>query len=202
MRESILVLHKSRLKELPPSIEELKNSFNAYGLWMERSFAENDDNYLQIIPYTVVRQHNKIFCYQRLSKSGEARLHGKLSIGVGGHVDRNDWIAAEMLSLWKAVEDSAAREVCEELQVSISELSKITFTDSVIYTPINPVGRVHIGVCCIVDIQTEKEVKIREIDKLEGSFLTLSELSELELDAFEDWSQITISNLFKEPIDD
>src|SRR5690606_104411 len=56
-----------------------------------RGDVEEDPTLLQPIPYVVVTrmagENRQIFTYERLAGGGERRLHGRLSIGVGGHMN-------------------------------------------------------------------------------------------------------------------
>ncbi|GAB4403094.1 MAG: hypothetical protein OHK0048_21620 [Rhodoferax sp.] len=63
--------------------------FLAHALWMPRALAEHDETRLQLIPYLVLRRDpDRVWAYQRTG--GDARLAGRCSIGVGGHVDTAD----------------------------------------------------------------------------------------------------------------
>src|SRR5687767_12552590 len=58
-----------------------------------RGDVEEDPTLKQPIPYVVVRRRGEgrvqeVFMYTRLTGGGEARLHGKVSVGVGGHMNR------------------------------------------------------------------------------------------------------------------
>lgn len=52
-----------------------------------RGNLEEDTRYKQFIPYTVIKEGSTglYLVYRRLNGSGENRLHGKHSMGVGGH---------------------------------------------------------------------------------------------------------------------
>ena len=65
-----------------------------HGFFVEREYAERTPALKQVIPYTVVRQETgEILLMRRLNKGGESRLHGKLSIGVGGHINPEDAVS-------------------------------------------------------------------------------------------------------------
>lgn len=52
-----------------------------------RGDMEVDNTFKQFIPYTLIQdeQTGKFLVYQRIQNSGETRLHGAMSLGVGGH---------------------------------------------------------------------------------------------------------------------
>jgi predicted NUDIX family phosphoesterase len=81
-------------------------------VYMRRGDIEQDPSWLQIIPYTYVyNKRGEIFTYRRRPVSGETRLHGKVSVGVGGHVEQGD----NRVSPQAAVLAAAYRELHEEL---------------------------------------------------------------------------------------
>ncbi len=79
----------------------------AQGEFLPRPAAEVDPSYKQIIPYVSILRGDQVFATRRLSKGGENRLHGLVSLGVGGHIthsDENDgnWM---LVCLRREVED-------------------------------------------------------------------------------------------------
>src|SRR5256886_14965862 len=61
-----------------------------HGVFRPRATVEQDSSFKQIIPYLIVRHAGRLFLCQRSTQGGEGRLHGKYSIGVGGHINRRD----------------------------------------------------------------------------------------------------------------
>ncbi|MEG1686418.1 MAG: hypothetical protein RR276_00900, partial [Angelakisella sp.] len=59
----------------------------AHHEFIPRPEAENDPTRKQIIPYVVLCRGSEVFATRRLNKGGEARLHGLLSLGIGGHIN-------------------------------------------------------------------------------------------------------------------
>ena len=55
--------------------------------FLDRLTAEMSPQYKQIIPYVVIRHAESFFLLQRTQKQTEARLHHKLSLGIGGHIN-------------------------------------------------------------------------------------------------------------------
>lgn len=148
------------------------------GQFLERERAEDDPSFKQIIPYAVVRHGEAIFLLRRLARGGEKRLHDRLSIGVGGHVNRecdepSGWIRAGL-----------ERELSEEIRgggrLDIRALGLLN-DDS------DEVGRVHFGLVYSVEVSSP-DVEVRETDRLEGEFVNLDHL-ESRLDDMESWSR-------------
>ena len=79
-----------------------------------RSEVEDDPSLKQIIPYVVLRSADAVFCYTRGKSQGEARLHRRRSLGVGGHVAESD---AEGRRSFEAYEMAMRRELEEEVEV-------------------------------------------------------------------------------------
>src|SRR2546423_1722543 len=59
-------------------------------LYQNRSEAEHDRRYKQLIPYVILICHDRMLRYQRGRGGGEKRLHGLYSIGIGGHISEED----------------------------------------------------------------------------------------------------------------
>jgi len=57
------------------------------GFFIERPRAEEDPTYRQIIPYALVRYRGRYLLMRRTQGGGEARLHNRYTLGVGGHIN-------------------------------------------------------------------------------------------------------------------
>lgn len=160
-----------------------------HGFFVERDYAERSPTLKQVIPYTVVRTEGQVLLMRRLSNGGESRLHDKLSIGVGGHINPEDLSSTEDAD---PIRDGTRREIEEEIEVRGSyEIRTVGFLND----DSNPVGAVHLGVVQIVDVTGS--VRIREEDMLEGRLASPEELAELLArgENFESWSSILIEQL-------
>ena len=51
---------------------------------------ENDPSLKQIIPYVVLMHAERVFLVKRLPAQSEQRLAGMYSIGIGGHINKDD----------------------------------------------------------------------------------------------------------------
>ncbi|TVY01412.1 hypothetical protein [Cohnella terricola] len=153
---------------------------------MRRGDAEENAAYKQPIPYCVIRRGDKIFLYKRLAGGGEARLHDKLSIGAGGHMNDDPKFGKFEELLW----DNLNRELEEELKIDATDRSLTTI--GFINDDGNEVGKVHIGILVILDIDPGASVEVRENDQLAGEWVSISQLLEEDIFArLETWSQIT-----------
>lgn len=156
--------------------------------FMDRDEAETNEKYKQLIPYVIFRCATRVFHYCRGKGSGEARLHAKRSIGVGGHINPCDGspTSAESYSrgMWREVDE---------------EVAYTGMTGNQVYGLVNyngdPVGRVHLGIVHIVDLAAPS-VSRREDCLTDDGFDELVELS-ARREEFELWSAFVIEALMK-----
>ena len=191
--EEVLVVPRSDLEAVgvlrqgfsPGSCERFLEVVKASGGFVPRRSAETDPSLKQVIPYAVVVHEEMVFLLERRSGGGEARLHRKLSIGVGGHINPVD-VSGE-----KIVESGLLRELSEELEFAVGfdyrPIGLINDDDS-------PVGQVHIGIVYRVTVQGAA-VRVRETDALEGGFVPVQSLASM-LPRMESWSKLITESLF------
>ena len=170
------------------------------GFFVERERAERTLAWKQIIPYTLVVRPDGddlgVLLLRRLTGGGEARLHDKLSIGVGGHINPEDLDASRTAKARRRctglLEAGSRRELAEELllegDVTLQRVGLIN-DDS------HPVGAVHAGLVQVATV--EGPVSIREVDALEGRLVSTRELHRLLAAgaSFETWSSLLVPQL-------
>jgi predicted NUDIX family phosphoesterase len=128
-----------------PMVEsEAIRAFEEAGIWLgPRAVLEHTEDYRQIIPYIVLQHGSRFIRYTRMPSGGENRLHGRTSIGVGGHVDLGDIMTTgESIDLFGTLSRAAEREVSEEL--GAVECKEKTWVGVLVEND-TAVGRVHIG---------------------------------------------------------
>ena len=113
--------------------------------WYDRDLAEINEAIKQIIPYVIIKSSidGNIAYYQR--KGSERRIHGLHSVGVGGHVNPEDFIKGDSFDSF--IRRSARRELFEEFK-EISPIGKMKFI-GVINEELTKVGRTHIALVFI-----------------------------------------------------
>ncbi|MBX9791832.1 MAG: phosphoesterase [Pirellulales bacterium] len=158
-----------------------------------RSEMEEDPSFKQLIPYCIFRHLDRtgrdlVFQYRRGKGQGEQRLHSKRSIGIGGHISSADGPAAGQHDLYR---EGLVRELAEELVIDTPYEEHCV---GLINDDETPVGRVHLGVVHLFDVE-DPAVRSREDDILEAGFRPVAELL-ARLDEFETWSQICLKALF------
>jgi predicted NUDIX family phosphoesterase len=149
-----------------------------------RSVVEDDPSLKQIIPYVVLQCDDAVFCYTRGKSQGEARLHRRRSLGVGGHVAEQD---AEGRRSFEAYEMAMRRELDEEVEVASPGQMRLV---GLINDDSTPVGSVHLGVVHLIELE-RPDVRPREEGLAEPEFVRISDLAKA-WDEFETWSQICI----------
>ncbi|MCE9581368.1 MAG: hypothetical protein K8T20_02505 [Planctomycetes bacterium] len=154
-----------------------------FARFVDRPGAEEDPSLKQIIPYAMVRCGKRILTLTRLAKQTEKRLHNKMSIGVGGHINPD-------AGLEGIVERGLQRELDEELDIQAAvKIRPVGYIND----DSTPVGSVHFGLVFEVLAATE-DVKVRETELMEGGFKDASELPAFA-ERMETWSKFLVDNM-------
>jgi predicted NUDIX family phosphoesterase len=161
-------------------VERLANVISSGGVFLERAAAENDPGHKQIIPYALIRFGDSCFLLRRKSTQNEERLHNKLSVGVGGHINPEEGPHGG-----DAIQDGLTREVNEELHIASGYQSRLV---GLINDDTTDVGRVHLGVLFEI-ISISPDVRVRETRKMQGAWAPIHALEE-SYGSLETWSQI------------
>jgi predicted NUDIX family phosphoesterase len=163
--------------------------------FVERYRAEEDESLKQIIPYVLFVSGGSVFSYVRGKASGEKRLVGTRSMGIGGHINPVDEqllfsapaASSDMASYLEAVR----REIAEEVIVDgpfDPAIAAVLNDDS------NPVGRVHFGVVHVCEVAPDA-VRKREQQITDSGFLPITDLRGARREELESWSAIAIEVL-------
>jgi predicted NUDIX family phosphoesterase len=121
-----------------------------------------------------MRDGERLFLMQRTQAGGDARLHDRYSLGIGGHLNPEDGGVLEGLR----------REFHEEMVADWDpepSLVGLLNDDTVL------VGQVHVGVVFEADA-SGRALGIRETDKLSGRFVEPADAGEV-YEHMETWSQ-------------
>ncbi|HUR47029.1 MAG TPA: hypothetical protein VMZ27_14215 [Candidatus Saccharimonadales bacterium] len=193
MEENVLVVPEADLKGLLETsftserAEKIRTLANQRKIFLSRAIAETDETHKQIIPYIAICHGTRHLLLKRSSKQSEARLHNKLSLGIGGHINDgelkpgvNDLVHAGML-----------RELTEEIDLKGKYAIN---TVGVIYDPSTAVGRVHLGIVFRVDCESP-EFTLGEPELMSGDWTEREKLKEF-LPSMETWSQLLANGLF------
>ena len=174
--------------------EAYLNAFLKPGVarYMDRAVAEVSPEYKQLIAYAIFRHEGRILAYARTSKGGEARLHHKMSLGIGGHINPVDGLTNSIDTYLAGME----REIREEISFSGTARQQLY---AVINDDTNEVGSVHLGVVHLFELDTE-DVAPNEKALAELGFHTLDELAGPLYERLETWSAICVDALKSEQV--
>lgn len=154
--------------------------------------AERNKDFKQPIPYIIVNKEDKFYVTERLEGAGEARLRGKLSMGIGGHMNPVDGYH-EFSHL---LQENTLRELHEELTVHDNDEKIDIVMDGLLNDDSNDVGQVHIGLLGKIVLKENQDVEIKEVEQLKGSWYTLEELLSPEIfPRIESWGKIVVKSI-------
>jgi predicted NUDIX family phosphoesterase len=195
VNENVLVVPTAQINPL------LTGVFTATGLeqclafilanhsFRSRAVVEDDPSFKQIIPYVVVRHENRVLLTQRTNRQTEARLHGKFSVGIGGHINDTEQFAPGQ----NVVQAGLERELTEEIQLLGArrsvELVGIISDDS------TPVGQVHLGLVFLLETASA-DFAVNEPDMMTARWADRALLTECA-PRMETWSQIVLKNVIE-----
>ena len=157
----------------------------------------------QVIPYMVLKSKDgRIFCYSRGAGGAEEKLHAKLSIGIGGHIDAQA-PAGSSNHAWFVQE--AYRELYEEVGVAHNPL--MVFDGLVLDRRKSHedngktyVGQVHVGLLTVIDCEPEQLGQTEANVILAGEWLTIDELEEIIETTVDEGIKFGLLTEDKEPI--
>jgi predicted NUDIX family phosphoesterase len=158
-----------------------------YIRWRPRHECEKDPTLKQIIPYIVVstidfgEKEPLYLSYYRTIKSGEERLKGRRSFGVGGHVTQPETVL-----------QAFHRELNEELMThgAVFNSNLVGFVNN----ESDEVGQVHLGVLFVVDFPMYHPPKLRCDSMVEPKWNQMDQLHTTRSEC-EVWSQLVIDYL-------
>lgn len=157
--------------------------------FLDRAAAEDDPSHKQLIPYCVFKCGERVLHYTRGKAGGENRLHAKLSVGVGGHINPVDM--GEGRRGAAAYYAAVAREIEEELEIEGDYEMRVI---GLLNDDSNPVGQVHLGVVHLVELDSDV-VTSREDALTDLAWATLPVLDSEMFERLETWSQHVVRYL-------
>jgi predicted NUDIX family phosphoesterase len=149
---------------------------------LPRADLETDPAYKQIIPYLLVHESasGRYACYRR--NGTEVRLHDLWSVGIGGHIDAADGNGVQ--NTMSLLHCGIRREIQEELGFALENPQLL----GIINEEITTVGRVHVGIVFLMDIEKpESLVPGKELHRF--GWKTRRELDDLHM---EHWSELAL----------
>lgn len=145
--------------------------------------AEENNNFIQLIPYTVIinPETKKIYTARRLN--GDYRLKNTLCVGFGGHINPNDKP--------NPIITAAKRELGEEIftRTQNKNLELIGLIRNIFSNTSE-----HLGIFYKTYYKT---AFVREKESFSGQWMSLDEIKNYEYSNLEGWSKIIIDYLYE-----
>lgn len=149
----------------------------------DRANCETDESLLQVIPYITIydKTTKELFVYSRGKASGEQRLSGKCSIGLGGHME----VEPAGKSILSVIASEAARELEEEIGIPASSDVIDAIHDTLVsgkfgimYNNRTEVDRVHIAVAFFLPVDSKAIMALPHEDDVitKGRWLSFKEI--------------------------
>lgn len=154
-------------------------------LYKNRSEAELDKRYKQLIPYVLIVCRDKILRYRRGKGGQETRLHGLYSVGIGGHISEED---NDLLSGPVGYQEGMKRELMEEVAIAADEMNDPPV--ALINDDSTEVGYVHFGVVHILQVPNE-DVAGRRSGIVAPEFIPMVDAMK-DPSAYESWSRFCL----------
>ena len=155
-------------------------------VYINRSDAEQDKRFKQLIPYVLVICKGRILRYRRGKGGEETRLHGLYSVGIGGHISEED---SGLFTKGIGYQEAMRREVMEE--VAINEVNEAAV--AVINDDSTDVGWVHFGVVHVMPVKDES-VAGRRSGIVAPEFIPIAEAVK-NSSSYESWSRFCLENV-------
>jgi predicted NUDIX family phosphoesterase len=191
--ENVLVVPTAGINPLltgkftPTNLQRALDYILANHSFRSRATVEEDPSFKQIIPYVVVRHENRYLIMQRTNRQSEKRLHGKSSIGIGGHINDLEKPAAGQNVLHAGLE----RELEEEIHLHGRRLS--LNLGGIISDDSTPVGQVHMGLVFLMQTDSP-DFTVNEPDLMTAEWADIDQLRARH-DTMETWSQIVLDQI-------
>ena len=187
--EQVLVVPRSSLMGDPgwhgirtQGLSAFETFVASAGRFAPRPEMERSRAWKQVIPYLVLRDRGRYFLMQRTRAGGDARLHDRWSIGVGGHLNPGD---RDLLG-------GLRREWHEEL---VADFEPAFALVGLLNDDTTDVGGVHLGAVYVAEADG-RAVAVRETEKLRGAFAAPGGVRAVA-DDLETWSRLAFD--FLEP---
>jgi predicted NUDIX family phosphoesterase len=156
-------------------------------VYLNRSDAEQDKRYKQLIPYVLLICNDKILRYRRGKGGGEKRLHGLYSVGIGGHISEEDH--GLFTSERGGYQEGMRRELVEEVAIDAGNEPAV----AAINDDSTDVGQVHFGVVHVVRVPDENVAGGRS-GIAAPEFIPIVDAVK-DLSGYESWSRFCLEQL-------
>lgn len=188
MKEKILAVKRSLIVDLLEQKEYgLINDSNGFyqiilenAIIVDRDLVENDPSIKQLIPYVILGYNSNYVLLKRKPKQNEKRLHNKMSLGIGGHINPSDTLEQNDIII-----SGLFRELNEEIHIKNYSMPEFI---GYINDDLSDVGSVHLGLLYKISL-SDDNFEILEKDKMEGSLVSIDSIND-SYNNLESWSKI------------
>ena len=198
MKENVLVVPTSGIAALlagsftSTNLERCLKYILANHSFRSRDIVEEDPSFKQIIPYVIVRHGDRYLLTRRTSRQTESRLHGKYSIGVGGHINDTEKFAADQ----NVIEAGLERELDEEIHL-LGRRQSLNLV-GIISDDSTPVGQVHLGLVFVLETDSP-DFRVNEPELMTAEWASMELLQE-SFERMESWSQIVFREIISRAV--
>lgn len=151
------------------------------GQFLRRGDVEHDLNWKQIIPYLIFSYQDKLFLMQRGDQNYEKRHALKFSLGIGGHINKEDLVGENIM-------DWAKREFEEEIEYQ----GKYQAIPLGILNDVDDISSFHLGYVILLKGDSD-QIKIKD-EFISGKLATREEIKQ-HYNLMESWSQLVFDYL-------
>ncbi len=198
--------------DYPADSENLQHYLD-HDFYFERRYKlENNTSCRHPIPYGVFYRMNsenvpEYFVYQRTKVTGESRLAGKHSIGIGGHIEAsNVFEHDDVEGLNKIMEFELSREFDEEFGY-IFNMDDPSCANELVFVPRYLINsdfeqdRFHLGLVPFTRLPDSiTGVTSKEDDQIAVGFFTYEQIRERYYDNLESWSQLIMDKMAQDAV--
>ncbi len=205
MKEKVLVVDAKELEEFLRSnrswsTRDMYSFIGRSGVFLERDDVEEDESVRQVIPYVTIISGDKVAVFQR-NKGGEERLKGKVTVGIGGHINPCDNIFPDGVDEGGfargrgVVTRCAYREMAEEVCADdvFDNGKDLAFTGWILMHE-NPVDRVHAGVHFLYELDNDVFLRANSDELVFLGWRSIGDA--MKLDDQEKWTVEVLERLF------
>jgi len=203
--EEILVIPSLEINDILPfsnklikniEIQDFCNSICQKIQVISKGSADHHPEFRQFVTYSIIKIDNNFYMtLLRKPDSWEERLHNKLTIGIGGHVNSSSCDSTNNQQLFEIIYRSMWREIDEEVNIrKVANLKKEIFLG--LLNNDAETDREHIGFVWNLDFACKnigsiicKEHKLSDL-----SLFNPEDLKE-RFNKFESWSQILLKDI-------
>lgn len=176
------------------NVDKFVRIINTKHKFLPRSQVETDARWQQIIPFIVFENSGKLFLMQRKAGHTDKRLASKLSLGIGGHINKRDLDSRSArnksdMNGKSDVMSWAKREFEEEVDYKGNYKAQFL---GLINDDTNDVGLVHLGLVVHM-IGDSSEISVKD-EHRSGQLKSLRELGKVYKN-METWGQIIYDHM-------